>query len=259
MWDEPDNALARRRRHHEARRRWQESQRRDLLEAARVLILEHGLRVQVAHIAVHAGLPRHAGTAMFNTTAAVATELVRRALYALMEAIAPTPDSTPQDYIAGLIRAIRADAAAHRIQAALSCGTELWQRETIDHAEYLLAFSVTQGLQETWPAIAAHDLAPMGRRVLALARQAALAPGAPDEAAEAAFITAMIAAGLGHATSQAAAQAPARPRPAVKPPRPRLRLRKRVHPRTRPSAPAPPHVPRQAPRKISVHDPPGAG
>jgi len=254
MWDELDNALARRRRLLEARRRWQASQCRDLLDAARVLILEHGLRVPLGHIAVHAGLPRQAARAMFNSTAAVATELVRRALYALMEAIAPTPDSTPQDFIAGLIRAIRADAAAHRIQAALSCGTERWQRETIDHAEYLLAFSVTQGLQETWPELAAQDLAPMGGRVLALARQAALANAAPDAGAEAAFIIAMIAAGLGHAT--AASRPPARPRPAAKPPR--LRLRKRFHPRIRRAAPMPPRVPRPAPVPAKVHDPPAA-
>jgi hypothetical protein len=175
-------------------------------------------------------------------------------LYALMEAIAPTPDSTPQDFIAGLIRAIRADAAAHRIQAALCCGTERWQRETIDHAEYLLAFSVTQGLQETWPALDAHDLALMGGRVLALARQAALADAAPDAGAEAAFIIAMIAAGLGHA--RAASRPPALARPVAKPPR--VRLRKRFHPRIRRAAPMPPRVPRPAPVPVKVHDPPAA-
>jgi hypothetical protein len=218
MWDAQDTAYALQQRLQQTRRHRRASQREDLFHAARILIPEHGIAIALARIAVHAGLSRHAAAALFNATSDLATELVRRAWHALIEATAPTADTTPAQFLAGLIRALRDDPAVHRIHQTLACGTPAWQRTTIAEAETLLARGVAQGLRDTWPDRGADIGETLGRRVLVLLRDAAFAPHAPNPDAEAALITAVAAATLAYDSPNTAA--PARLPPTLRPPAP---------------------------------------
>ncbi len=188
---DPNPDLSPTQRREAARRRQRNRQREDLIAAARVLIPEHGLGLPLGRIAVHAGLSRHAAAALFNATTDLAVELVRRAWLLLIETLVPEPDARPAEKIlARLIDAIRADAPAHRIHAALCFGLAAWQRETLAHIDALLALVVGEALGPALPPDAAAGL---GRRVLALARAAALDPGAGDAPAEAARLATMLA------------------------------------------------------------------
>jgi hypothetical protein len=79
MWTETNSPLARQHQRQAARRRLRDSQREDLIAAARVLIPLHGLGISLGRIAVHAGLTRHAALALFNATTDLATVMVRAA------------------------------------------------------------------------------------------------------------------------------------------------------------------------------------
>jgi hypothetical protein len=194
MCDDLQPAAEARHHHREAaRRRLRNRQREDLIASARVLIPEHGLAVPLARIAVHAGVTRHAAAGLFNATTDLATELVRRAWLALIEAAAAPDVATPDTFVSRLIAAIRADAPAHRIHRALACGAANWQRETIEATEALLAHALGAALSELSPGTAADDAPALGRRLLALARDAALAPDLSDADAEAAAIVAFLA------------------------------------------------------------------
>jgi hypothetical protein len=245
MWSDPDAAPMRQHQREAARRRHCDRQREDLIAAARVLIPAHGLAIALGRIAVHAGLTRHAAAGLFNATSDLATELVRRAWLALTEQLAPQPGATPEQLLTRLIEAIRADAPAHLVQSALGCGATQWQRDILDHAEAILALTLTEALCHAAP-----HLAPagpqLGHMVLTLARDAALAPHAPDARAEAVVITAMLGAPAAAAVSLPAPDGPAAPGE-LRPAPTHLRLVPRSDDRTRR---------RLSPRRPRVHDPP---
>jgi hypothetical protein len=224
MCADPETALARHHQRQAAHRRRQNSQRDDLFAAARVLIPEHGLAIALGRIAVFAGLSRHAAQGLFNATTDLATALVRLAFLALIETVAAPEAATAEHFVARLIVAIRADAPAHRIHQALACGAAAWQRETIAAAEHLLVLTIAECLTAVCPDLPAE--AGLARRVLALARQAALAPDAPDAQAEAAVIAGMLAASLARPAAAAvdANAAPVPPAPPATAVRPTQRL-----------------------------------
>jgi hypothetical protein len=249
MWHDPDAALARQHQREAARRRRRNRQREDLVAAARVLLPEHGLALALGRIAVHAGLTRHAAQALFNATTDLATELVRSALFALLEHMAPQPGAPPEQVLARLIAAIRADAPAHLIHAALACGAAGWQRAILTHAEGLLALTLTEALGHAAGPASLEAGQRLGHRVLALARAAALSPQCADVGAEAARLAAMLGR-MAAPIAATAAPTRTRRRPAppcrqpAEPPRPAADIRADAAP---PASHTPPRV----------HDPPG--
>ena len=188
MDTDPYAAYERQRQREAAHRRRQESRREDLRYAARVLIPDHGLCITLGQLAVQAGLSRHATARLYATVADLAVDLVCRTWRALIETTAPTADSTPEDFLARLIQALRDDTPAHRVWQAIQCGLPPRHRQTMAEAEAFLALAIGEGLREICPAIPRDASAALGDRVLTLARHAAYAAAAPDPRAEAAVI-----------------------------------------------------------------------
>jgi WAS/WASL-interacting protein len=215
------------------RRRRQQAQRDDLLEAARALLPDHGLTLSYPRFAVEANVPRHTAAGLYNGTGDLAAAFVRREIYRLIEQTAPTKGASPADFLTQLIEAMRAAPEPHRVLRAMECGLPPRLLAAARETDVLLARAVGIGLSEVWPAppphaapapppravpappphavpappahaapappahaapaIPPHAAEDIGRRALALLREAACAPHAPPARAEAALIVEMLA------------------------------------------------------------------
>lgn len=193
------DTLERQKRREERAARLRAEQMAMLLASARTLIPDHGIAMPLSRVAVHAGVPRRAAAALVSTTADLAVALVCAALRALIETTAPCVSDTPAEYAARLVRAVHADAPAHRIHWALTCGLPGWQRAEVDATADFLAFALGSALFELRAGPGACDPAAArlaGTRLLALARAAALGPAMPDARAEGTALVAMLDAAL---------------------------------------------------------------
>jgi hypothetical protein len=192
METDPDAAHERRRQREAAQQRRQESRRDDLRHAASLMIPDQGLSVTLTQLAAQAGVSRGVAVGLYPSVAHVAVDLVCRTWRKLIETTAPTPETTPEDFLARLIEALRADKAAHLVWQAIHCGLLPRQRATMDHAEAFLSRCIGDGLREICPAIPPEAATEVGDRVLSLARHAAYAASAPDPRAEAALIAELL-------------------------------------------------------------------
>jgi len=198
------------------RRRRQQTQRDDLLEAARALLPDHGLALPYPQFAVEANVPRHAAAGLYNGTGDLAAAYVRREVYRLIERTAPAEGASPADFLAHLIEAMRAAPEPHRVLRAMECGLPPRLLAAARETDILLARAVGVGLREVWPEIPAHAAEDIGRRALALVRDAACQPHAPPARAEAALIVAMVAPAVAARAAEPAmdaAPAPDAPQP----------------------------------------------
>jgi AcrR family transcriptional regulator len=189
MDTDPEAAYERRRQREAAQQRRQESRRDDLRHAASVLIADRGLSVTFTQLAAKAGVSRAAAVGLYASVADVAVDLVCSTWRKLIETTAPTPETTPEDFLARLIQTLRAGKAAHLVWQAIHCGLLPSQRETLAYAEAFLAMAIGQALREICAEIPHEAATELGERVLSLARHAAYAASAPDPRAEAALIS----------------------------------------------------------------------
>jgi hypothetical protein len=171
-----------------ARRRREESRRDDLRYAASRMIPDHGLAVTLGQIAALARVSRQIARGLYPSVADLAVELVCRAWNTLIEATAPTPDMTTEDFLTRLIQALRADKAAHQVWQTIHGGLQPRNQQTLADAEAFLTMAIGGALREIRPDIPHEVAAEVGDRVLSLARHAAYAASAPDPRAEAALI-----------------------------------------------------------------------
>jgi len=209
------------------RRRRQQTQRDDLLEAARALLPDHGLALPLPRFAVHANVPRYTAAGLYNGTGELAAAYVTRAIYHLIERTAPADGASPADFLAHLIEAMRAAPEPHRVIRAMECGQTPRLLAAAREADLLLARAVGMGLAEVWPAnpsqpapaIPPEATEDIGHRALALLHAAARAPHAPPARAEAALIVEMLAPVIASRAAQAVtdAAAPDAPRPEPQP------------------------------------------
>jgi hypothetical protein len=218
---DPEAAYERRRQREAAHQRRQESRRDDLRHAASVLIPARGLSVTLTQLAAQARLSRGAAVGLYPSVADVAVDLVCRTWRKLIETTAPTPESTPEDFLARLIESLRAGKAAHRVWQAIQCGLPSDLHETLAHADSFLAMAIGQALREICPSIPREAATELGDRVLSLARHAAYAACAPDPRAEAALIADILprfyTASAAVADVAVAAPTPAAPRAEIPP------------------------------------------
>lgn len=233
-----------------ARQRLRATRREALLEAARVLLPDHGIAYPLARIAVHAGLPRAAASSLFNATTDVATELVCRDWAALAEimpgeahADAATAEAATA-YVARLIGRLRAYRRTQIIRDGLSCGAAGWQIQRMEDVEATLARTVGRALLGQAAAGLSADAAAgaalsLGRLTLALCGVVVRRASRVDAVAEARIIVAMLAPTVAillappvpapvSAAARPKVPAPAVPAPAVPAPM-----------ATRPAAPTP--------------------
>lgn len=234
-----------------ARQRLRATRREALLEAARVLLPDHGIAYPLARIAVHAGLPRAAASSLFNATTDVATELVCRDWAALTAEIMPGEahaDAATAEaataYVAWLIGRLRAYRRTQIIRDGLSCGAAGWQIQRIEDAEATLARTIGRALLGqaaaglSADAVAGAALS-LGRLTLALCGVVVRRASRVDAVAEARIIVAMLAPTVAillappvpapvSAAARPKVPAPAVPAPAVPAPM-----------ATRPAAPTP--------------------
>jgi hypothetical protein len=210
------------------RRRRQQTQRDDLLEAAHALLPDQGLALPFPKFAVHANVPRTIAAGLYNGTAELAAAYVTREIYRLIERTAPADGASPIDFLAHLIDSMRANPQPHRVLRAMECGLTPRLLATAHEADLILARAVGLGLSEVWPANPSHA-APaippqatedIGRRALALLREAARAPHAPPARAEAELIVEMLAPVIASRAAQAItnAAAPDAPQPEARSP-----------------------------------------
>jgi hypothetical protein len=188
MDTDPDAAYERRRQREAAHQRRQESRRDDLRHAASVLIPDQGLSVTLTQLAAQARVSRGVAVGLYPSVAALAVDLVCRTWRALIETTAPTQETTPEDFIARLVEALRAGKAAHLVWQAIQCGLQPHLQRTLTEAEAFLAMAIGEALREIRPSIPRETAIELGDRVLSLARHAAYAASAPDPRAEAALI-----------------------------------------------------------------------
>jgi hypothetical protein len=188
MDTDPEAAYERRHQREAAHQRRQESRRDDLRHAASVLIPDQGLSVTLTQLAAQARVSRGVAVGLYPSVASVAVDLVCRTWRKLIETTAPTPETTPEDFLARLIEALRAGKAAHRVWQAIQCGLQPHLQRTLAEAEAFLALCIGEALREICPSIPREAATEVGDRVLSLARHAAYAASAPDPRAEAALI-----------------------------------------------------------------------
>jgi hypothetical protein len=188
MDTDPEAAYERRRQREAAHQRRQESRRDDLRHAASVLIPDQGLSVTLTQLAAQARVSRGVAVGLYPSVAALAVDLVCRTWRVLIETTAPTQETTPEDFIARLVEALRAGKAAHRVWQAIQCGLQPHLQRTLAEAEAFLAMAIGEALREIRPSIPREAAIELGDRVLSLARHAAYAASAPDPRAEAALI-----------------------------------------------------------------------
>jgi len=185
---DPEAAYERQQKREATRRRREESRRADLRYAASRMIPDHGLAVTLGQIAALARVSRQVATGLYPSVADLAVDVVCRAWRALIEATAPEPDTTLEDFLARLIEALRADKATHRVWQTIHSGLQSRTHQTLMEAEAFLTRCIGQALREIRPDIPHDAAAEVADRVLSLARHAAYAASAPDPRAEAALI-----------------------------------------------------------------------
>jgi hypothetical protein len=192
MDTDPEAAYERRRQREAAHERRQESRRDDLRHAASLMIPDRGLSVTFVQLAALARVSRGVAVGLYASVADVAVDLVCSTWRKLIETTAPTPETTPKDFLARLIEALRAGKAAHRVWQAIHCGLPPRLHQTMIEAEAFLALCIGDSLREICPAIPREAATEVGDRILSLARHSAYAASAPDPRAEAALIAELL-------------------------------------------------------------------